>query len=221
MNINDAKGFTLIEILTSLLLISLTFGLISSAVSTSRDRLDSTRQHIERAIAFSIDEATVRNALVRIHFVFDGEQQYISVENGESGNYMLPSFLFAEKQDLDKEELAEQNKKLQNQFSSVKDFQDGKFTLDEDIQIIAVATSVSKQLVTEGESAIYFYPTGEKDDAIIFFGSDEEIIVLKISAFILKISIDYLPLELIPNESATEKQLEMAKEIFEKWLKDK
>lgn len=220
LRINTEAGFTLIEILTSLLLISLTFGLIATGVSTSRDRLDSTRQQVERAIAFSIDESTIRNALVRIHFRFDDQEQSINVEAGSVGNYMLPKFLFQEQDELSKEEVKEQKQKLQNKFNTLKDFQESQYKLSDDIRIIGVASSISKQLVTEGESAIYFYPTGEKDDALIIIGSDEEVIAIKLSAFLLKIDTQYVPLELLENENIPDKQIDLAKEIFEKWLKD-
>jgi hypothetical protein len=133
---------------------------------------------------------------------------------------MLPKFLFLDQSELSKEELKKENRNLKNNFNTLKDFQDSKYELDDDIRIIGVASSISKQLTTEGESAIYFYPTGEKDDALIIIGSDEELIAIKLSAYLLKISTDYIPLELMPSENILDKQNELAKEIFEKWLKD-
>ncbi len=220
MNINNAKGFTLMEILVGLLLISLTFGLITTGVSNSRDRLDATRQHIERAIAFSIDEATIRNAIIRIHFTFDFERQKITVEAGEDGNYMLPSYLF-NPEDLSEEELAKAKKSLRNSFQKVKTFQESDYTLDDDIRIIGIASSISKQLITEGEAAIYFYPTGEKDSALIILGSDEELITIEIARYLLKIKVNYHTLELNEEDSISEKQLDLAKELFEKWISGK
>jgi prepilin-type N-terminal cleavage/methylation domain-containing protein len=161
MNSNN-RGFALIEILTSLLLISITFGLVATGVSVSRDNVESTEKEIERAIAYSIDEATIRNSLIRIHFVFDTEKQKILVEGGEEGNFMLPKFLFTSSSDLSKEELANQQKKLNNNFHPLKEFQDPVFELEEDVRIIGIATSISRQLITEGDAAVYFYPTGEK-----------------------------------------------------------
>jgi prepilin-type N-terminal cleavage/methylation domain-containing protein len=219
MNHNKAKGFTLIEILVGLLLISLTFGLVITNVDSSRDRLEEVRQQIERSIVFSIDEAAIRNTLVRIHFIFDDQQQKIGVESGEVGNTMLPSFLFQEQENIKEEELKKQKKELKNRFQLLKDFQESMYSIENDIRIIGVASSISRQLVTEGEAAVYFYPSGEKDDALIIIGSEQELIAMKISAFLLKVDLDYHPLELLPEDNIFEKQQELAKEIFEKWLK--
>lgn len=219
MNLNNAKGFTLIEILVGLLLISLTFGLVITNVDNSRDRLEEVRQQIERSIVFSIDESAIRNALVRIHFIFDDQKQQIAVEAGEVGKTMLPAFLFQNPEDMKEEELKKEKKDLRNSFQVLKDFQDGQYSIENDIRIIGVATSISRQLVTEGEAAVYFYPSGEKDDALIIIGSEEELISMKISAFLLKVELNYHTLELLPEDNIFEKQQELAKEIFEQWLK--
>ena len=84
-----------------------------------------------------------------------------------------------------------------------------------------MATPQSEKLQTGGEVSIYSFPTGEKDEALVILGSDEDIISIKVNPFSIKLEHQAYPLGKTSEKDLVEKQQSKAKEIFEKWQKEK
>ena len=185
---------------------------------SSRDRLEEASKHIQRAALFSMDQSTIDNALVRIHFLFDEELHQFSVESAPRGDFILPKYLFEEK--VEEKKIKKEKKNFSKQFNKIKSFSDGSIQFSEDIKIVGVASSISKKLITEGEASIFFYPTGEKDEAIVMLASDEEVITIELSPFTFDMKTNYHSLGEFDYSKIDDVIDSKVKEIFEQWLKN-
>jgi prepilin-type N-terminal cleavage/methylation domain-containing protein len=218
---NAEKGFTLIEILVALLLVTIVLGLVTSNPFSSRKNLDEALNYLERAVRFSSDESTLRNAMVRIHFKMEKDPQSYSVEYGPSGGFILsiPKSL----KDLSSRD-AQKEKKKQNKvnsaFTKVKEFKDSDKSLPDYVRILGVATSLQETLVTESEANIYIYPTGEKDNAIIILGTEDEVVAMTMEPFTQEFKRKYVTLDEDSGEELEDQQQAVAKELYEEWLKN-
>ena len=216
-------GFSLFEVLIALSLTAIMLGAVIGGTFTDSQKLDDTLQKIENAVRFSSDEATLRNKIIRIHFNLDKSPQHYSVEYGPSDSFVLPAFVAEEEEDLsldETKERAKEKEKLNQRFNKVQEFEEENLELSEDIKIIAIGTDLHKKLILDGASSIYVYPTGEKDGAVIILGTSEEVVALKISPFTTDIEKEYITLDNILTDELDEKQIEVAKKLFEKWLKE-
>jgi prepilin-type N-terminal cleavage/methylation domain-containing protein len=221
---NNNQGFTLIEILVALVLVVLVMSLAISNPFSSRDDLDKEVNSIERAIRFMSDEAALKNAVIRLHFILNKNPQEYAVEYGPSDSFILPPKPEYETKVDTKEEEDKKKKELKTinlKFNKIAEFQDRNSELPENIKIIGVGTPQSEKLQTSGEVSIYSYPTGEKDEALVILSSDEDIISIKVDPFSAKIEHQTYPLGSATEKELTEKQLAKAREIFEKWQKGK
>ena len=221
---NNNQGFTLIEILVALVLIVLVMSLAISNPFSSRNDLDKEVNSIERAIRFMSDEAALKNAVIRLHFILDKDPQEYAVEYGPSDSFILPSKPEFETKSESREDEDKKKKVLKNlnlKFNKIAEFQDKNSELPANIKIIGVATPQSEKLQTGGEVSIYSFPTGEKDEALVILGSDEDIISIKVNPFSIKLEHQAYPLGKTSEKDLVEKQQSKAKEIFEKWQKEK
>lgn len=222
--VNTNQGFTLIEILVALVLITLALGITLSSPFSSRDDLDKEVNSIERAIRFMSDEAALRNAVIRMHFVLENEPQTYAVEYGPSDTFILPPKPVFETKTESKEDEEKRKKalsKVNMQFNKVTEFQDKNSELPNGIKILGIATPQSEKLQTEGEVSLYAYPSGEKDEALVLIGSDEDIISLKVDPYSMNIKREIHPLGKSTVKELAVVQQEVAKEIFEKWHREK
>lgn len=223
-NLANNRGFTLIEILVALVLIALILSISISNPFSSRQDLDKDVNSIERSIRYMSDEAALRNAVVRLHLMLDRDPQEYAIEYGPSDSFILPPKPEFEVTTESKEE-AEKKKKeaksLNQKFNKVQEFQDKNNEMSGIVKIIGVATMQSEKLQSTGEISIYAFPTGEKDEALVLVASDEDIISLKVNPFSLKIDRESHPLGAIGEKDLTTIQQAKAKEIFEKWQKEK
>ena len=84
---------------------------------------------------------------------------------------------------------------LDKQFNKVEEFDEIKHEIDPDVTIIGVASTSQKKLINSGEASIYFYPTGEKDGALVFFSTIEEFAYLEIEPFLSDVNEVFQPIE--------------------------
>lgn len=200
---------------------------MSSVISrpfSSRVDLDKEVNSLERAIRFMSDEAALKNAVIRLHFMLNKEPQEYSLEYGPSDSFILPPKPEFETKVETKEEEEKKKKELKNlnlKFNKIAEFQEKNSELPDDIKIIGVATPQSEKLQMLGEVSIYAYPTGEKDEALVIVGNDEDIISIKVNPFSMKVEHQIYPLGKTTEKELIEKQQEKASEIFEKWKKEK
>src|SRR5690606_27476136 len=147
---HNQKGFSLIEILVALALISLVLTVVIGDGFSSRSRLEETVSLVERSLRSSVDEAALRNVITRINFKLDGETQEFAVEYGPDADFVIPTALVK----IDTvESLAEQEarlseaKSVDKRFNRVKELADKPFSVDEPIKILGIATKVTNTFI--------------------------------------------------------------------------
>jgi prepilin-type N-terminal cleavage/methylation domain-containing protein len=222
--IKNDRGFSLIEILVALFIGASLYGLYEAGSVSSRKDLDELTLNLERAVRYSVDESALRNSIVRIHFFLDNEPQEWSVEFGPDDSFVLPIIKGGASEGVslkDREKYVKQIEELNKSFNLVKEFDEKNKQIEDNIAVIAVGTSISEDLITEFHASIYFYPSGEKDSAIIILGSEEELVSITIDPFTLEMERNYHPLEIesMEKEVILTSQRELAKELFNEWIK--
>ena len=187
-------------------------------------QIQETLTKLKRAVRFSVNEAILRNVMVRIKFDLTKEQVEYSVEYGSSANLVLP-----ENQDLSRlssreiEEIEERNKDFESQFSPVDEFLDEPEQFDADVQLYGIGTTYYNNLLMEGILSIYFYPTGEKDSAIIIINNQLELAALDISPFEDRLVENFYPYTeaQLSNAANFDSMLESeAEKIYQEWQKE-
>lgn len=219
--ISNQQGFTLIEMLVALLLVTVMLAVVSGTSFSTRRNLDEALNDIERAVRFSGDEAALRNAMIRVKFKLDEDPQTWAVEFGPDGNFVLPANKTSIVQSTS-EEKAEKSKKksIDKKFSRVKEFSDGAKELPDGVRVVGIATTLTQAMVLEGDSALYIYPTGEKDSAIIVVATDDELASIRVSPFTMDLDRKYYSIDQESDGDIVDKQIEMAEEIYQEWLKE-
>lgn len=220
----NTKGMTLIEILVSLFIVSLIYTVVSSGTFSERQSIDKVLDDIERAIRFTSDEATIRNVILRLHFDLGKDPQEFTVEYGPDANFVIPLSIRRDEKELslrEQEEFDKNTKEISKQFNTIREYSDTPDLIEYPVRLIGIGTSLQKTLVSDLESSLYIYPTGEKDSAIIILGTSEELVSLHVSPFTNRLERKYHTLkEEIPEDELFEVQLEKSREIFEKWLEE-
>ncbi len=214
------RGFSLIEILVALLLVSLVVISFPSSDSTEQHRnLKSAVADIERAIGFASNESILRNTVVRLRIGFDKEPIEYNVEYGPPGNMPLPDMPEKAHKSLE-EDKADQLKisNLDKQFTKVVEFEEIRHELSPNVQILGVATSFQKKIITEKEASIYFYSTGEKDAALIFFATDQEVAYIEVQPFLSETNTVFEALN--PESVAKKEDILQTKmdEVYKEWI---
>jgi len=198
------------------------FGMVISGSFSGRKKLEEAANDIERAVRFSVDEAALRNSIVRVHFLLDELPQEYAVEYGPNDNFVLPTPITAPSENLserDQELLLAETKKLNKNFNKIREFQDKNKTIPDTIRIIGIGTEQNEFLQTDFHASLYLYPTGEKDSAIILLASNEELISLTIDPFTMDIEREYRALENDNDEEIEQIQNNLAQELYKIWLK--
>ncbi len=214
------RGFSLIEILVALLLASLILLAIPSGDSAQKHReLKSAIDDIDRSIRFAANEAVLRNTVVRLRISLEKEPMEYTVEYGPAGNLPLPEV--TEKTSLSlAEEKAEKEKaqSLDRQFTKVEEFEEIKHEIHPDVSILGIASSSQKKLLTQGEASIYFYPTGEKDAALFFMSTSEEMAYLEILPFLNDSKHVYEPIKTGSVAKLEDLLQTRMDEVYKSWL---
>lgn len=210
-------GFTLIEIMVALTLVALIVTLTIPSGTSPRQQLDETLTHLERAIRFGVDEATIRNVIVRIHFMMNEDPQQFRIEYGPDAQYIPPPRPVEDLSSLglsEREEFLKQQEETNQKFNRIRELAEGKFEVMETILINGVGHIESENLMTEGEASLYIYPTGEKDHALIILSSDDEYVTLEVEPYSLYFERNYI---LHGHYMDLESRYEDAKEFFQSW----
>ncbi|MFP5385225.1 MAG: Tfp pilus assembly protein FimT/FimU [Bacteriovoracia bacterium] len=219
--INNHQGFSMIEILVALVLAALIFLAVPASDNVQKHRdLQTAVDDLDRSVRFASNEAVLRNTVVRLRISLDKSPVEYTVEYGPAGNLPLPEM--TEKTSLSlEEEKAEADKSaaLDRQFTKVEEFEDIKHEISPDVTILGVASTSQKKLVDQGEANIYFYPTGEKDGALIIFSTVEEIAWLEIAPFLSETSTFFEPLNTSSSVAKLEDILQTRmEEVYKQWL---
>lgn len=208
--------------LVAMFLVVLVLTLATNFSFSQREDLDETLFDIERAIRFGVDEAALKNSMIRLNLVLDKSPQQYSLEYGPNDNFVLPQKLF---EPIDVSELDEEEKKqttaaqISKKFNKIKEFQESDRELSENVRIIAVGSNLYEEMIIDYQASMYIYPTGEKDKGIVILATEEELASISWNAFTSDFDINYYAMEGDDFVDFQEKQNEMAVEIFNKWKK--
>ncbi len=206
----------------ALVLVVTIFSLIpSGSFSGNSQKLQESVTNIERAVRFSVDEAILRNAMTRILIDLDGEQISYSVEYGPSSGLVLPEVLDESKLSISEKENQEKVLKgINSQFKKVSEFSEEDKKFPEGIRVSGLASSYLPNIKMNGKVAIYFYPTGERDNAIVFFTSEDQMIALDIPPFedtTRKTYYTFTESDKVNFDDTVDVKM---REMFETWLKE-
>lgn len=192
------RGFSLIEIMVALLLAALVFLAIPSGDSAQKHReLKAAIENLDRAIRFAANESILRNTVIRLRISLDKAPTEYTVEYGPAGNLPLPE-LPESTENLslaEQKALQEKSSLLDKQFTKVEEFEDIKQELHNDVLVLGVATTAQRGIKKKGEANIYFFPTGEKDGALIFLATVEEVAHIEIAPFLSETNVVFNPLD--------------------------
>lgn len=226
--LQNPNGFSFIEILLGLVLVSLIFGSFKFFTVNAKDELRFTCEKLEKIIQFASQEAIIRGSIVRLRFSFDKLPQEWILEYGTDGDFVLPNL---EKLSNGGSEgqltLSDQERRdkiieeINRQFQPIPDFPQGHELLPTNVMVLGLATTVRKDLVNFGDSALYFYPTGEKDAAMLLLGinlgANTQIARIQIQAFLPSVTIDYIP---VTGSVEDDKVIfDKSKELHQEWIK--
>lgn len=217
---HQQSGFTLVEILVALALVAVILYIATGSSFSTRKNLDEMANKIERIVRFSTDEANLKNQFVRLSLDLGSEEQLLKLEYSDNPNLILdPNTDLDNDSPKDKEEIKKKNKELNKSFSNVADFESSDFELPIGVKFLAIASSLDNKLVKNETANIFFYPTGEKDSSLIMLYTDDEIAVIKLSAFTNEIKREYVTIgNDITND--TEKIMDLADGIYKEWLSE-
>ncbi len=216
--IKQDSGMSLIEILVAITLVSVVFSLVDFGSQTEREKLEVALDDIERAIRFSRNEAVVSNKIVRLKFDLGKTPISYAVESSENANLLLPEYVDESRLGLkERENRDEKVKKAEQGFIPIPEFQKNIRELNEDVRIAGIATSLSKDLITDGVASIYFYPTGHQDLALIIFNTYEEFATLEAESVRERFHLDFVPINDFVEETYTDVVFQQTKTLFDKW----
>lgn len=221
--LTESSGFSLIEILIVLFLVSIVLSLATSFNFTDRQAIEEELNLLERSIRFGIDDSAIKNVMYRIHFNLDDSPQSYSLEYGPDDNFILPPPLLVKLEQLNLKERAvfeKEVEKINKQFTRVKELNDGKHKLEEEVRIIGIGLPHYPELFTEFHASLYIYPTGEKDNGLIILANDQEVIGISIDPFSREIERFYKTTQLQGGEEVADRQLEDAYEMFNSWRQE-
>ncbi len=219
--LDQQSGFSLVEILIALSLVAVMFAIVSVNTDTERQKLDEAMTKIERAVRFATNESILRNSLVRLRLNLDASPVEYTIEYTDSSQFTLPQATDTSKMSLKEREFEqEKQKKLDSEFATIPEFLDGGEPLAEVVNVYGLATTYYPSTIISGSVSIYFYPTGEKDSALILFYTSEEMATLAISPFEDRFEREYSLFsqqELANLEQSLENK---TKELVQNWLKE-
>ena len=217
------RGFTLLEILVTLFIAALITLALSSGGFVGRERLEEVINTLERTYRFAMDEAVLRNRIVRLHFYLDRNPQEYTVEYGQDAHFVIPSSILArgERRSLQEEEdLQETQQNVNKQFTRIEEFAEGGRKIPENILITGIGSGLHKVLVSEGEISLYIYPDGEKDSSFVAVSDNADLVVMTTDAFTNDMNIEQRPITDITEDNVLEKTFELTKELFDQWIKE-
>lgn len=220
---HSQKGFSLIEILVAMALVSIILLIAVGTDFSDRKSLDQILDKYERVIRFSSDEAILKNNFVRMNLNIDKDDgQHLSLEYSDDKNFVIDLEL-ARRENSESEsdkELREEKEKEQNSsFSNVPEFEAEDFELPGNVVLLGSGSELTENFITSGKTQIYFYPNGQKDASIIIFATSDELATLEIEPFRRVINRRYIKIPEDFNGEFEEYIIEKANEIFSEWAK--
>jgi len=208
--------------MVALVLVVMLFTLIPvGSGGGQRARLQEVIFEFDRAVRFAVNESILRNSITRLSIDMDKDPMEYVVEYGTSANIILPQIEDETRMSIkDREQQLKLFKSLDSQFSRVDEFADEAKKLPDDVEVIGIASSYLNLIKADGNVSIYFYPTGERDNSLIFISTEEELASFDIPPFEDITNVDYYTYSQTDLVNLEDSQDNKMKDIFEKWLKD-
>lgn len=220
---HSQKGFSLIEILVAMALVSIILLIAVGTDFSDRKSLDQILDKYERVIRFSSDEAILKNNFVRMNLNIDKDDgQHLSLEYSDDKNFVIDLELArreSSESESDKELREEKEKEQNSSFSNVPEFEAEDFELPGNVVLLGSGSELTENFITSGKTQIYFYPNGQKDASIIIFATSDELATLEIEPFRRVINRRYIKIPEDFNGEFEEYIVEKANEIFSEWAK--
>ena len=217
-NRGPQEGFTLVEILVALTIAALLFYVsVSNPGSSDRNDLDRAMDTVEKVINFSVNESVLRNRITRAHFDLTEEVPKITVQFNSDHEFVLPDVKKYDDKNLrdsDKEAKTKLINKINSKFKTVEDLDSNKLKIPNSVRILGMATSLRPSFITDEETSLYIYPTGERDRALIIFAAFNQVTAMVIEAYTGEIKREYAT---ITTENDFETEYE---KMVEKFLTD-
>lgn len=225
--ISNQKGFTLIEILVALVIVALAFTAFvgSPFTSNERSKLSDSIARVQRIIKLAQDESILQNKITRIRFTRDEDnEEEVLMEIGVASSSEILLLESIDTSKLDRKEFEAYEEKLKEQnasFTPIEDDIDQKdLKIIDPISFLGIGLPEKKELI-QNEIDIFFFPSGEKDMAVIYLMNQKEIAQIQIDSF--QVHTDYTFITSIfdpeenPNKNSFDFQLERAQKIFKRW----
>lgn len=221
-NLLGHHGFSLIEIMVAFfIVIGILIGVPMGTGESIREKLETSIDNFDRAVRFASNESILRNSIVRIKVDLNEEPVKYSIQYGPSGNFVIPGDQDTSKMSTRELEEYEKNRSaVDEQFLNVEEFKETDATLSAGVTILGLGSSYQKVIKRTGILGIYFYPTGERDDAMVFFSTDDELAYLAIPAFEQNTKVNYYQYTEYDQTNMELAQENKMKEFYEEWLKD-
>lgn len=204
------------------MLVVLVFSLIpTNSQNQEREKLDEILSDLRRAVRFANNESILRNAVTRISINLATQPQEYYVEYSTEGGLALPEMKNPE--DLSLSEREDQEKVIKNldsQFQKVSEFSEENKVLPEEVEVVGVANANMDDIARDGMAYVYFYPTGEKDAALVFLSTLSELATLDIPPFENTTFSDYSIYSESEFNNLDSAQESKMKEIRDQWLKN-
>ncbi|MDH4467248.1 MAG: prepilin-type N-terminal cleavage/methylation domain-containing protein [Bacteriovoracaceae bacterium] len=187
-------GFTLMEILAVISLISIIFYVGATMMrNNSRDEIEQVVNTIQRGVRFANDEAVIRNFTVRLKISMDKGPQVLALEYTTQTDLLIND---PTKEDdnlviEDKETILKRQKEINQSFLVNEDFKKNVEPIPESVIIFAAKTADQNKLSFQQEFNLYFYPSGIRDQGQIYLANIEEFALISIDAVRDKIDVEY------------------------------
>ena len=216
---SNQAGLALVEIIVALVLIAVIFTTVPlPSLDPESQNLEESVLDFQRAIRFSTDEAIIRNAIVRISINLDADPQTYGIEASDDPTLVLEESVDLEELSSSEREAYEaKQENMAKRFQLIPEFSDKEKEMPDGIYVLGLARAGGQSLRNTGKVHLYFYPSGEKEEALLFISSSSQLVYLDIPSFENSVGVDYTnytELELRNIDLAQETKI---KQIYDKW----
>ena len=217
------KGLTLVEILVALTIAALlVYVSVSNTSSSDRNNLDEAMDTVEKIINFSINESVLRNRITRAHFDLTQKIPKITIEFNSDHEFVLPDIKKYDDKNLrDSEQKAKKKliNKINSKFKAIEDLDSDQLKIPSSVQILGIATSLMPSFITDEETSLYIYPTGERDRALIIFAAFHQITAMMIEPYTGEIKREYTTLTVADKDDLETEYEKAVEKFFADWQK--
>ncbi|MBP9674236.1 MAG: prepilin-type N-terminal cleavage/methylation domain-containing protein [Bacteriovoracaceae bacterium] len=212
------QGFTLFEIIVTLLLLSFILSAIPwRKENREHQRILSSLDILRRGVRVATNESVLRNTLVRLHFQLSKEPSSFVIEYATAPNHIIrPQTTSAEGSLAEKQQKEKILEKFNQNFSKIPDYEKFETVFHSDVKILGISTEVENRLVSTEDISLYFYPTGEKDSALILFATTHELVSFEVLPYSDKMQHKLFPMGTNLDEIGANHK-ELAEDLYKKW----